>query len=560
MKICPNCKTEYAEDLEFCLSDGTVLVTSEKMTEAETLNLPADAVPPTVRISKTDTTENAAETKEEAMKEETRSTFGNTDAASIKKEPKLKAAAASQTGGGMSSMAKGLIVVAIMFVIGGGLVFWKANYGQSIGGGDLNRITAQEMEILLKDANPMMLKRLSEDPELKKQQAENLKQLLAVASQARKEGIDQEPAIKTELENMRAEVLAVNYDQFTNKDKGPMPPFGFIGEDRVKEFWADGSRESEFQKFLDSKLQLMKENNPEMADRQPSEEEIAQAKDYFAKIKIYQKEAEDKMASGELGEDFKLKADLQMKLQQAQLLARIYAQKVLAKKTQVTDADVDKYIAENPELSPEAKRKQAEEILNRAKAGEDFAKLADEFSQDPGNKSPDGKTNGGLYADVPQGRMMPEFEAAALALEPGKVAENLVETPYGFHIIKLEKKGETKDQAGQASQVYDVRHILISTTVKDPENPMGRDMPVKDMVRAKLETEKEKAVLDEILANNPVEVSIDYKVPEVSEEEMQRMMEKQMPQMPQGGPPPPEMQPDGAKPQPKAAPKEAPKK
>lgn len=506
--------------------------------------------------------EFAAETTEtETPTEEIRSTFGNTDAASVKTEPKLKAAAASQTGGGMSSLSKGLIVVAIIFVIGGGLVFWKAKYGHSAGGGDMNKITAQEMEILLKDANPMMLKRLSEEPEFKKQQAENLKQLLAVASQARKEGIDQEPAIKTELENMRAEVLAVNYDQFINKDKGPMPPFGFIGEDRVKEFWTDGSREAEFQKFLDSKLQLMKENNPTMADRQPSEEEIAQAKDYFAKIKIYQKEAEDKMASGELGEDFKVKADLQMKLQQAQLLARIYAQKVLTKKTEVTDADVDKYIAEHPELSPEAKKKQAEDILNRAKAGEDFAKLADEFSQDPGNKTPDGKTNGGLYADVPKGRMMPEFEAAALALEPGKVAENLVETPYGFHIIKLEKKGETKDQAGQASQIYDVRHILISTTVKDQENPMGRDMPVKEMVKAKLETEKEKAVLDEILANNPVEVSIDYKVPEVSEEEMQKMMEKQMPPMPQGGQPPPGAPQSGApKPQPKAPPKEAPKK
>ncbi len=492
--------------------------------------------------SSEETTNNVKE--KYTAKEENRSTFGNDS-------PSMKAAAASQAGG-MSSLAKGLIVVAIIFVIGGGLVFWKANYGHSAGGGDLNKITAQEMEILLKDANPMMLKRLSEDPELRKQQADNLKQLLAVASQARKEGMDQEPAIKTELENMRAEVLAVNYDQFTNKDKGPMPPFGFIGEDRVKEFWANGSREAEFQKFLDSKLQLMKEGNPAMADRQPSEEEIAQAKDYFAKIKIYQKEAEDKMSSGELGADFKTKVDLQLKLQQAQLLARTYAQKVLTKKTEVTDADVDKYIAERPEFSPEAKKKQAEELLNRAKGGEDFAKLADEFSQDPGNKTPDGKTNGGLYADVPKGRMMPEFEAAALALEPGQVSPNLVETPYGFHIIKLEKKSEAKDQTGQLSPVYDVRHILISTAVKDPDNPMGREMPVKDMVRAKLETEKQKSVLDEILASNPVEVATEYKVPEVSEEELQKMMQKQLPgQLPgEGAPPPPPGANDGQKPKP----------
>jgi parvulin-like peptidyl-prolyl isomerase len=547
MKICPNCKTEYSDDVEFCLEDGTVLVNSKQMTEAETLNLPADAVPPTVKAFQADTAE------EVTPKEETRSTFGND-------EPKMKAAATSQSGG-LSSLAKGLIVVAIIFVIGGGLVFWKAKYGHSAGGGDLNKITAQEMEILLKDANPMMLKRLAEDPELKKQQADSLKQLLAVASQARKEGLDQEPALKAELENMNAEVLAVNYDQFINKDKGPMPPFGFIGEDQVKAYWADGSHDAEFQKFLDSKLQLMKEGNPAMADRQPSEEEIQQAKDYFAKIKIYQKEAQGKMASGELGEDFKVKVALQTKLQQAQLLARTYAQKVLTKKTEVTDADVDKYIAEHPELSPAEKKTKAEEILKRAKGGEDFAKLADEFSQDPGNKTPDGKTNGGLYADVPKGRMMPEFEAAALALEPGQVADNLVETPYGFHIIKLEKKGEAKDQNGQAGQVYDVRHILISTTVKDEKNPMGRELPVKETVKAKLEEEKQKTVLDEILANNPVEVAVDYKVPEVSEEELQKMMQKQMPPqgMPQGEVPP-GAQTEAPKPQPKTAPKTAPKK
>ncbi|MCW5959455.1 MAG: peptidylprolyl isomerase [Pyrinomonadaceae bacterium] len=454
-----------------------------------------------------------------------------------------KSASVTSKPAGMSSMAKGLIVVAIVFLVGAGLVVWKAKFGHS-GDAALNKITAEEMEILLKDANPMMLKRLADDPELRKQQAENLQQLLAVASQARKEGFDQDPAVKVELENMRSEVLAVNYDQTINKDKGPMPPFGFIGEDRVKEFWASGSHEAEFQKFLDAKIKLMKENNPSMQDREPSEEEIQQAKDYFAKVRIYEEEAKQKLASGELGEDFQRKVALQTKLQQAQLLARMYAQKVLSKKAEVTDAEIDKYIAEHPELSPETKKKQAEEILARAKGGEDFAKLADEFSQDPGNNGADGKKNGGLYANVTKGKMMPEFEAAALALEPGKVADNLVETPYGFHIIKLERKGETKDQNGQVSESYDVRHILISTTVKDEENPMGRELPVREMVRAKLEAEREKKTLDDILANNPVEVAVDYKIPEVSEEDLKKIMEKQMQQqMPEGAAPPAEVQP-----------------
>ena len=109
------------------------------------------------------------------------------------------------------------------------------------------------------------------------------------------------------------------------------------------------------------------------------------------------------------------KSNLQVKLQQAQFLAGRYAQKVLTEKVKVTDEEVQKYIAEHPELSPEEKKAKAEQILSRAKAGEDFAKLANENSEDPGNKDPQGELQGGLYKDVPKGRMMPAFEQAALA-------------------------------------------------------------------------------------------------------------------------------------------------
>lgn len=435
----------------------------------------------------------------------------------------------------MSSLAKVLILVVALLGIGAGLVVWKNKFGGHSSAASFNKITKEEMELLLKDANPMMLKRLAEDPEMKKQQIENLKQLLALASQAQKEGLMNEPENKKELDNIKDELIAVSYDKEINKDKGPMPPFGFITEEQVKAFWEGGAHEADFKQFIDTKINLLKANNPEMKDREISEEEMTQAKDFYAKIQIYKKEYEDKVAKGELPKEFQDKVNLQVKLQQAQFLARLYS-KNLAEKIKVTDEDIAKYIAENPDLDPAAKKTKAEEILKRAKDGEDFAKLANEFSQDPGNKNPKGELQGGIYKDVPKGRMMPEFEAAALALEPGKVADNLVETPYGYHIIKLEKKGETKDQNGQASQVYDVRHILISTGVKDPENPMAREMPVKDFVRGKLEEQKEKQVMDEIMAKNNVEVAEDFVIPEVTEEQLQKMMQRQMPQgMPQQG-------------------------
>lgn len=78
-----------------------------------------------------------------------------------------------------------------------------------------------------------------------------------------------------------------------------------------------------------------------------------------------------------------------------------------------------------------AVRKQAEDLLQQVKAGADFAALATKFSEDEGSK-----VNGGDLDYFSRGRMVPEFEAAAFALQPGQTSE-IVKTQYGFHIIKL---------------------------------------------------------------------------------------------------------------------------
>ena len=84
-------------------------------------------------------------------------------------------------------------------------------------------------------------------------------------------------------------------------------------------------------------------------------------------------------------------------------------------------------------LSKEEARKKAESILARVRKGEEFAKLAGEFNPDAT------KETGGDLDYFSRGRMLPEFEQAAFALKPGEVS-NLVETQYGFHIIKVEDR------------------------------------------------------------------------------------------------------------------------
>ncbi|HXV63751.1 MAG TPA: peptidylprolyl isomerase [Vicinamibacteria bacterium] len=87
-----------------------------------------------------------------------------------------------------------------------------------------------------------------------------------------------------------------------------------------------------------------------------------------------------------------------------------------------------------PETRERAER-EIEGLLEEARSGADFATLAREHSEDPGSAS-----NGGELV-ISRGETVPPFEEAAFGLEPGGVS-GVVETEFGFHIIKLSEKIE----------------------------------------------------------------------------------------------------------------------
>lgn len=123
----------------------------------------------------------------------------------------------------------------------------------------------------------------------------------------------------------------------------------------------------------------------------------------------------------------------------AQFKNMIYKSRLLRQK-------VAEKFANDDSMNSEAKAK-AEEVLAKVKAGEDFASLAKQYSQDTTASA------GGDLGFFSKGKMVPEFETAAFALKAGETSE-IVKTVYGYHIIKVV---EVKGEEIQAS------HILIKT-------------------------------------------------------------------------------------------------
>ncbi|HEY7402318.1 MAG TPA: peptidylprolyl isomerase [Candidatus Angelobacter sp.] len=108
-------------------------------------------------------------------------------------------------------------------------------------------------------------------------------------------------------------------------------------------------------------------------------------------------------------------------------------------------------LIETPKPGPDGKvdqkgvdeaRAKAEDVLKQARAGGDFAALANKYSNDPGNEDPATHAKkGGELGWFVREQMEPAFAAKAFSQNKGQISD-LVQTPYGFHIIQTEDKEE----------------------------------------------------------------------------------------------------------------------
>ena len=381
----------------------------------------------------------------------------------------------------MNSTKKALIAAAVAVVFAGGLIFWQVKARKT---GPVE-LTADDMTVLAENQAPQIRQRLATDETARKNFAQDLRRLFAVAEDAQAHGVDKDPDFKRELEYQRSQLLA----QFYAEEQGENAVN--ITDKEVDDYFSQPVNKYKF----DQLVEAVKRRNP-MVSAELSEERLKEIKQDVGRVYLMEKKA------AEQGLEKKPKVRLQLMFQQARMLVQKYATDTLAKKIEASEAEIKAYLEKHPQPDTgKENRAKAEEVLKRIRGGEDFAKLAQEFGSD-GTRD-----KGGDLGWFGPGQMHPDFEKAAYALKPGEVSE-LVETPYGVHIIKLEAR-KTETVEGKPKEMVHARHILF----RDPNsNSPGQPQTPADKARLAIEKEKGDKLLEEILSRSHVKVAENYSV------------------------------------------------
>jgi peptidyl-prolyl cis-trans isomerase D len=128
------------------------------------------------------------------------------------------------------------------------------------------------------------------------------------------------------------------------------------------------------------------------------------------------------------------------------------------------DEQADLYFVKIPKIATEAdlelNRNELLEVKRKILAGDNTFEGAAEYESEDEGSAP----NGGDLGWFGKGAMVPEFEAAAFALNVGEISDP-VKTAFGYHIIKLEEKGEPDSATGEFR--VKARHILLKDKPSD---------------------------------------------------------------------------------------------
>jgi parvulin-like peptidyl-prolyl cis-trans isomerase-like protein len=319
---------------------------------------------------------------------------------------------------------------------------------------DYAELDATEMTAFVEAKYPEMYRRqIAQNEMVRKKFIDEYKKSFAFAQAAEEVGLDKSEDFKKIMEFGVDQMLAT---KFTERN-----PDVVISKEEWEAYHT--AHKDQFDSHLNFIATFSKQTVPDDMKEQ--------LRELWSQTKIRAEKARQAKLDKESG--FKLL----VKFAKADILANLYARSI-EEKNKLTDDEKKKYLAENPNADPDKLKEKAQGLLERVKKGENFAKLAGEFSDDPGSKA-----NGGDLPWFGKGDMDPAFEAAAFALQKGQTTGELIKSRFGYHIIRVEDRrtSQPKDDKAPAPEGHGqmfgrpqapqgpkeeihARHILIDTT------------------------------------------------------------------------------------------------
>lgn len=217
------------------------------------------------------------------------------------------------------------------------------------------------------------------------------------------------------------------------------------------------------------------------------------------------------------------KTDVQKRIKDMKnaLLAQEYMNIHVKNNTEVTDEDLKKYYNENKDKfkNPESVKarhilvkvaagaddaawkaalKKINDVKKKLKKGEDFAKLAKEYSDDPGSKQ-----KGGDLGYFTKGRMVPEFEKAAFSMKKGEISDP-VKTNFGYHLIEV-----TDKKAASQKPFEEAKSGIKRTLTQEKQQKVMDDLMAK--LKKKYKVTEHPELLKSALPNDDIHKNLKKK-------------------------------------------------
>lgn len=407
-----------------------------------------------------------------------------------------------------------LIFIGVLTLVGG-VFAWRSwdnrVSAERVEAGIVKKLDAAELNLILRNqaaSDAESVKAIAGNADARQTFLKGLREYLALAAAARRAGLADQTNFKINVNYKKNLYLAEAYNaHLTAQNKANY----VVPSGDIEAVWQKPENEKQFNLEMDTLRQIQTETARTRGDEKTEYPKLQggslqKARENWARMKVLADRAQ--ADAGFMNDPA---VALRLKIVEAGILSADYLRANFAAQIKANDAEIKAYLAAHPEYDAAKKREKALDILRQVKAGADFAKLAAETSEDRNTAK-----KGGLYENIAPGSLWQEVETAALALDKNHIADSLIETHTGFHIVKLDKKEIKKLPNNSESVIFSVRHILLQKNFADPNNTNPEIpspfIPADEIARTAVEREKRDKFVENIIRQNEIVLPEDFTV------------------------------------------------